>query len=93
MSTIHEGWLGKNVAVAVVVVDVGVAAVVVGTAGKGKVATIRVNFAEVGGNDCSPTPVALTLILTPIAITLAVTLTLVRAKFGMGMCVGAVGWG
>ena len=32
--------------------------------------------AEVGGNDCTPTPVALTLILEPITITLTVTLTL-----------------
>ena len=78
----------------VVVVDVGGAAVVVvGAAGKGTFATIRVNFAqvdktinviarggaEVGGNNCSPTPVALTLILTPITITLTVTLTLIRS--------------
>ena len=75
--------------------------VVVVAAGKGTFATIRVNFAqvdntinviarggaEVGGNNCSLTPVALTLILTPITITLTVTLTLIRSchstKFGV----------
>ena len=62
------------VSVVVVVVVVGGAALVVRPAGEGTVATIRVNFAKVGGIFCSPTP-----ILTPIAITLAVPLTLVRA--------------
>ena len=79
--------------VVVVVVVVGGAAIVVGPAGKGTFATIRVNFVQVGGNDCSPTPVPLTLNLTPIAITLAVTLALMRACRSAKLGVGAVGWG
>ena len=76
-----------------VVVGAAGAVVVAGPAGKGTFATIRVNFAEVdntinviarggaevGGNNCSLTPVALTLILTPSTITLTVTLTFMRA--------------
>ena len=97
--------------VVVVVVDVGGAAGVVVAAGRGTFATIRVNLvevdkainviarggAEVGGNGCSPTRVALTLILAPITITLTVNLTLIRAchstKFPVRIYVGAVGWG
>ena len=62
-----------------VVVDVVGAVVVVAAARKGTFETIRVNFTEVDKNDCSPTPVALTLIFKLTTMTLTVSLALMRA--------------
>ena len=53
--------------------------------------------AELGDNGCSPTPVALTLILAPITITLTATLIPMQAchsnKLAVWMYVRAVGCG